>query len=66
MNASDSVYDGKLSADERRALHGKSLSAIAGMIAKEDAGRWTSRMTDLVIVDDQAEEPKTLSPWMTR
>ena len=65
-NASDTVYDGKLTAEERRAKHAQSLEAIAALIAKDDAGRWTTRLTDLVIVDEEAEEPKTLSPWMTR
>jgi hypothetical protein len=66
VNASDSVYDGKLSAGERRDIHAASLTQVAELIAKDDAGKWTTRLTDLVIVDEQAEEPKTLSPWMTR
>lgn len=66
VHASDSVYDGNLSAEERGEHHARTLTEVGALIAKDDAGKWTRRMTDLVIVDDKAEEPKPLSPWMTR
>ncbi len=68
---SKSVYKGTLSDDQRAAIHERTLTKVAEMLGKDDAGKWDRKMTSL---KRKKPEPKKknepagggLKPWMTR
>jgi hypothetical protein len=62
---SKSVYRGDLDDKARAAIFKRTVEEALAMIAKDDAGEWRDKKTEMGTTESKAE-PSRIAPWMIR